>query len=150
MCALVWFSYALIWWVCILIRWNIWSNIWPSMWALCLWACVCELCFECVATTLLMCYFCCRYLLCFFLFVVCLWCSVCVIFEDLQKLFLQHKFKEGDCCSFWFVALCKTTWSVHDILMKKWHMWDTIFYHVANIWPLSADHGCCYSEWIFW
>lgn len=48
---------------------------------------------------------------------------------------------------FRFNVLCKITWSVQDVLLKKENMWDQMFQHVCNIWTLSADlDGCCFER----
>lgn len=113
--------------------------------------------FECVATTILMCYLCCCCFLCLF----CLWCAYDVQYFIFLKCysFTSCKFckswfsknlrKWEDCCFFWLTILCKTTWSVQDVLVKKWHMWDTMFQHACNICPLSVGQCCCGFKQIF-
>lgn len=109
-------------------------------------------------TTLLMCYFWrCFHFLCVFvcsvLMILNFWyllkiypCTSCKFWKSyFSKIFQRGKIV----VHFGLIVLWKITWSVQNVLVKKWHMWDQMSQHVCNIWTLSADHDRCYSERIF-
>lgn len=113
----------------------------------------------CVSIILLMCCFCCGCcLFCVFVYGVLMMLNLqdCGIFEDLPVHILYVfgvvllKGGWGDCCPFWISVLCKTTWNIEVVFVKKKHMCDQIFQHVCNICYLSAGHGGCYYERNFW
>ena len=106
------------------------------------------LCFEYVATKFIMCYFCFSVCyVCCVLMLLGLYCTSCKLWKSCFAKIFQWR----SLLFFWLAEQCKTTWSVHDILVTKEYIWDLMFQHVCNIWPLSVGQCCCCcSEHFFW